>query len=77
MATIHTETITVTQEGTTLSLLLWRRFGRPMPGLHERVLDMNVGLADLGAEIPVGTVVQVPIETPSAPRLRRPVRLWD
>jgi phage tail protein X len=64
MATIHIETITVTQEGITLSRLLWRRFGRRMPGLHEKVLDLNVGLADLGAEIPVGTALRVPIETP-------------
>ncbi len=72
------EPITVTGEGLTVSLLVWRRFQRPMPGLVERVYEENPGLADLGSFIPVGTVIKLPV--PEATRQEEvitPVRLWE
>lgn len=70
------ETITVEGEFIAVSLLVWRRFKRPMPGLVEQILDINTGLADLGPYIPVGTPVTIPIPTPRAPVVLDPVRLW-
>lgn len=71
------EPITVETEGVTVSLLVWRRFRRPMPGLVERILDTNPGLAALGDFIPPGTVVNIPV--PAAQKQVSditPVRLW-
>ena len=70
------EPITVEGEFITVSLIVWRRFRRPMPGLVEQVHDMNPGLADLGAYLPVGTTFNLPIPTPRGPTLLDPIRLW-
>jgi phage tail protein X len=70
------ERITVEGDAITVSLLVWRRFRRPMPGLVEQILDRNRGLADLGPILPVGTVVDLPVPTPRAPQLLDPIRLW-
>ena len=74
-----TRTETVTAEGFTLSSLVWRLFGRLPEGYVERVLDLNPGLAELGAHIPVGTRIVFPLEEVTAERTSRPVvvRLWD
>ncbi|MCT8999226.1 tail protein X [Chelativorans intermedius] len=75
---IKTETITVQDDQMTLDLLLWRRFRRQIPGIVERTLKMNPGLADLGIFLPLGTKVIVPIDQPdSEPKERPTVRLWD
>lgn len=72
-----TETIIVKGDDTTLDLLLWRRFRSYRPGLVERVLDANPGLADLGPILPVGTAVAVPLDAPELHPPKRPVvRLW-
>jgi len=71
-----TETITVQGEGITVSRLIWRRFHRPMPGLVERVLDMNPGLADLGPYLPLGTKVAIPVPTEGTPDIQPPITLW-
>lgn len=75
--TATTETITVAGEGITLSLLIWRRFQRDMPGLAEATLEANPGLADIGAFLPVGTTFFLPIPAPNddANRLDT-IRLW-
>lgn len=70
------ETVKVEREGLTLSRIIWRRFKRQVPGLVERVLDINPGLSALGPILPVGTVIKIPI-----PNVRQnpdvtPVRLW-
>jgi phage tail protein X len=70
------ETVKVEREGLTLSRIIWRRFKRQVPGLVERVLDVNPGLSALGPTLPVGTVIEIPI-----PNVRQnpdvtPVRLW-
>jgi phage tail protein X len=71
------ETITVQSEGVTLSKIVWRRFRKPMPGLFERTLDLNPGLADLGIFLPVGTVLTLPIPTPRVAPEVTPIRLWN
>lgn len=70
------ERVTVGGDAITLSLLVWRRFRRPMPGLVETILDRNPGLADLGPILPVGTVLNLPVPTPREPQLLDPIRLW-
>jgi phage tail protein X len=70
------ERVTVEGEEITLSLLVWRRFRRPVPGLIEQILDRNVGLADLGAELPPGTVLDLLVPAPRQPQLLDPIRLW-
>ena len=70
------ERITVEGDGITVSLLVWRRFRRPMPGLVEMIFERNPGLAGLGPILPVGTVFELPVRTPRAPQLLDPIRLW-
>lgn len=70
------ERITVEGDGITVSLLVWRRFRRPMPGLVEMILERNPGLAGLGPILPVGTVLEIPVPTPRTPQLLDPIRLW-
>lgn len=55
------EAVTVTGEGLTLDLILWRKFRQPMNGVIEKVLDANQGLAKLGMWLPVGTKVVIPV----------------
>lgn len=72
------EEIRVEGDAITLSLLVWRRFKTRTPGLVERALDLNPGLADKGVVIPVGTVVRIPVDAPDKPpEQRQVVRLWD
>lgn len=75
MTTI-TETVRVEGDDLTLSLIVWRRFKRPMPGLVEAILDQNPGLADLGQKIPVGTVFEMPVPVPRDQTVLDPIRLW-
>ena len=70
------ETVIVEGDGLTVSVIVWRRFKRPMPGLVEAIHDLNPGLADLGNYLPVGTSFAMPIPTPRAPVLLDPIRLW-
>ena len=70
------ERVTVEGEGITVSLLVWRRFRRPMPGLIEQILDRNPGLAGAGIELPIGTVLDISVQTPREPQLLEPIRLW-
>lgn len=57
--------------------ILWRRFRRQTPGLVEKTLDLNPGLAGMGAFIPHGTLVLLPIEAPSKTRVVPVIKLWD
>ena len=70
------ERVTVEGDGITVSLLVWRRFRRPMPGLLEQILDRNPGLPSAGVELPIGTVLDIPVPTPREPQLLEPIRLW-
>lgn len=55
------ERVTVQGDQISVPLIVWRRFGRQVPGLVERIYDMNPGLADLGPYPPVGTVFDMPV----------------
>ena len=78
MSTI-VESYTVESEGVTVSRIVWNRFRRAMPGMVERIYDLNQGLADLPIELPVGTKIMVPIDAPSvSPAMaKEPVQLWS
>ena len=73
------EQITVSAEGLTLSLIIWRRFHEPRPGLVEQILAINPGLAALGPVLPRGTVFLMPVEpSPNAGKAGAPIiSLWD
>ncbi|MBO6885978.1 MAG: tail protein X [Marivita sp.] len=75
-----TERITVEGDGLTVSLLVWRRFHRAMPGLVERVYAMNPGLAAHGPTLPLGTsfllLVPAPDPSPDPAQVLAPIRLW-
>lgn len=60
--------IKVQRSRTTLDLLLWRQFGMAGAALLERALEANPGVADLGAELPIGTLVRLPEPVTAAPR---------
>jgi phage tail protein X len=72
-----TETITIKGEGITLDLLLWRRFGRAGQALVEAALQLNAGLAALGAELPLGTRVTLPEEPTAAATTETAISLFD
>lgn len=59
--------ITVQRPRTTLDLLLWRQHGVAGAALLEQTLELNPGVADLGAELPIGTSVLLPELQASTP----------
>lgn len=71
------EEYTVKARGFTLSKIIWRRFKKPMIGMHERVLNLNPGLAAKGPELPEGTVIRIPIDPPAKTKTQEVVQLWD
>ena len=71
-----TEILTVHQDQMTLDLLLWRRFKQEVPGLVEKVYEMNQGLAGKGPFLPVGTKVLVEIPEEKAAAVTRIRRLY-
>jgi phage tail protein X len=70
------ETVTVEGLFITVSLIVWRRFRRPMPGLVEEIYAINPGLASQGPYLTEGTVFSMPVPTPRAPAILDPVKLW-
>jgi phage tail protein X len=70
------EPVTIEGEFITVSLIVWRRFRRPMPGLVEQILDINPGLADLGPYLPVRTTFDMPVPMPREPAILDPIKLW-
>ena len=70
------EPVTVEGDFITVSLVVWRRFKRPMPGLVEQIHDLNPGLAGLGAFLPLGTTFNMPVPVPREPAILEPIRLW-
>ena len=64
------------RQGDTLDELLWRERSLGPEDL-SRVLDLNPGLADRGAVLPIGTAVNVPDAVqPTTPTLPL-IQLWD
>jgi phage tail protein X len=70
MATTHR-----TGQGEMLDLICLRHYG-PREGVVERVLDVNPGLADKGAVLPLGTLVQLP-DLPVTLTTAATIKLWD
>lgn len=68
--------VEVAVTGVTVGRLIWRLHRTPMPGLLEETLEANPGLADLGAELPVGTHLRIPRPETQAASVTV-VRLWD
>ena len=62
------------RQGDTLDTLCHHHLGRT-GGVTEQALELNPGLAELGAVLPVGTPVDLP-EAPDAPVKSR-LKLWD
>ncbi|WP_406819225.1 tail protein X [Pseudomonas sp. KnCO4] len=64
-----------TQQNDTVDALCWRHYGRTA-GVVEAVLDANPGLADRGAVLQGGVLVNLPEIQTSAPE-RQMVNLWE
>lgn len=62
------------RQGDTLDLICHRHLGTTA-GVTERALELNPGIAALGAELPIGAPVTLP-EAPDAPVKTR-TKLWD
>jgi len=54
------DSVTIKGEGITLDLLLWRIHGVRGQTLVSEALEINPGLAGVGAVLPLGTVVKIP-----------------
>lgn len=63
-------------QGDTVDAIAWRFFGRT-GGLVEQILDLNPGLAALGAILPEGTTITVPDPADAEQPTTRLVQLWD
>jgi phage tail protein X len=72
-----TETIRISGEGLTISVLVWRRYRRLRPGLVERILTLNPGVASQGMFLPVGTSLVLPVETRKVTTDQTAIALWD
>lgn len=72
-----TKSVTVTGEGLTLAKVIWQFMKRQPVGYLEQVLVANPGLADLGCILPVGTVINFPLDDIPARAERQIIRLWD
>jgi phage tail protein X len=77
MTEIIFDRVTVKGRGVRLDAMIAKRDRAYTPGLVERALDLNVGLASLGAHIPPGTVVDLPKRETAGSKSVEVVRLWD
>lgn len=64
-----------TKQGETVDLACWKHYGRTA-GVTEAVLAANAGLADLGAILPMGTIISMP-DVEKKPSAQPLVSLWD
>lgn len=74
---IINEAHTINGDEVSISLIVWRRFRLPAPGMVEAVLNANPGLADQGQFIPRATDVIIPIDTDLDLNAAAPIKLWD
>jgi len=72
---VRRETITA-RAGDTLDELTWRERGLG-PADLPLLFALNPGIADLGAVLPLGTVVTVPAAAAPATPVRDLVQLWS
>jgi len=63
------------QQNDTLDLLCWRHLGSTN-GVVEQALQMNPGIASLGALLPMGMIVSLPTQPPKANTIQM-INLWD
>lgn len=70
------ERVKVEGDGLTVSLIVWRRFRRPMPGLVEAIYAANPGLAGHGPVLPLGAAFDMPVPPPPDRTVRPAIRLW-
>jgi phage tail protein X len=71
------EIVTIRGDNITLDLLLSRRFGRQGQAMVERTLELNPGVADLGVELPLGTIVLLPLPAPPSRLVAQPISLFE
>ncbi|MDX6042899.1 tail protein X [Scandinavium lactucae] len=64
----------IAQQGDTLDALCHRHYGRT-EGVVEAVLAANPGLAELGAILPHGTCISLPVVDTAA--VTETLNLWD
>ncbi len=64
------------QQNDTVDLLCWRYLGQTAE-VVEQVLNLNPGLAALGAILPQGEAVILPDAAPATTQQSQPVQLWD
>jgi phage tail protein X len=60
----------------TVDMLVWRHLGSTA-GYVEQTLERNPGLADHGATLPHGTLVDLPEPEASTPKMNIIIQLWD
>jgi phage tail protein X len=65
----------IAQQNDTLDLLCWRHLGSTA-GVVEQALQINPGIASLGALLPMGMPVSLPEQPPKASTLQM-INLWD
>ena len=68
--------IATAQDGETVDAICWRVLGRTAQ-VTEKVLALNPGLADIGAQLPGGTVLTLPDFADTPVETRVTVKLWD
>lgn len=71
-----TDRYVVGSEGMTLSRIIWNRYHGRVTRAVEQTLSINRHLADLPPELPVGTIVDVPVLQTTAATTST-VSLWD
>lgn len=65
----------ITRQGETVDIACWKHYGQTSV-VTEAVLEANAGLADLGAILPMGTLILMPVvETRAAASCL--VGLWE
>ena len=74
---MNIRTETVKAEGFTLAQMVWALLRRQPEGYVERVLGFNPGLAWLGPFLPVGTIINFPLDDIDPVQTSDVVYLWD
>lgn len=69
--------VTVQRGRTTVDLLLWRQYGMAGAAMLEQTLAANPGIAAQGAELPIGTRVNLPDAPASAAGAGQKVKVID
>ncbi len=70
-------TVATAHQDETLSHLLWRHYGRRLPGMVEQVLPLNPHLSRCPPALAAGTVVHLPPAPPRQPSIQPMRQLWD